>query len=79
VGYGDMAPATPLGQLIASAIMILGYGIIAVPTGIVSAEMVKSGKDEVITEVESCPYWLYDSHTTDAEFCSRCGYKLDED
>lgn len=79
VGYGDIAPATPLGQLIASAIMILGYGIIAVPTGIVSAEMVKSGKNEVITEVESCPNCLYDSHTTDAEFCSRCGYKLDED
>ncbi len=42
VGYGDIAPHTPFGQFIASIVMILGYGIIAVPTGIVSSEMVKS-------------------------------------
>jgi voltage-gated potassium channel len=78
VGYGDIAPATPLGQLIASAIMILGYGIIAVPTGIVSAQMVKSDKNEAITEVESCPNCLYDNHTSNAIYCSRCGFKLDE-
>ena len=44
VGFGDIAPQTPLGQLITTFIMILGYGIIAVPTGIVSAEYVKSGQ-----------------------------------
>jgi voltage-gated potassium channel len=79
VGYGDIAPATPLGQLIASAIMILGYGIIAIPTGIVSAQMVKTNNDIESTEVESCPNCLFDNHTLDAEYCSRCGYKLDDD
>lgn len=78
VGYGDIAPATPLGQLIASAIMILGYGIIAIPTGIVSAQMVKVDKNTKVNEVESCPNCLYDNHSVDAEYCSRCGYKLDE-
>jgi voltage-gated potassium channel len=77
VGYGDIAPQTPLGQLIASAIMILGYGIIAIPTGIVSAQMVKQDKN--VTEVESCPNCLFDSHSANADFCSKCGYKLDED
>lgn len=79
VGYGDIAPVTPLGQLIASAIMILGYGIIAIPTGIVSAQMVKTNKANLFTEVESCPNCLYDNHTLDAEYCSKCGYKLNED
>ncbi len=79
VGYGDIAPVTPLGQLIASAIMILGYGIIAIPTGIVSAQMVKNNKANLFTEVESCPNCLYDNHTLDAQYCSKCGYKLNEE
>lgn len=79
VGYGDIAPITPLGQLIASAIMILGYGIIAIPTGIVSAQMVKNNKSPLFTEVESCPNCLYDNHTLDAQYCSKCGYKLNEE
>lgn len=80
VGYGDIAPATPLGQLIASAIMILGYGIIAIPTGIVSAQMVKQpSKKDLTTEVESCPNCLYDNHTIDADYCSKCGFKLHND
>ncbi len=78
VGYGDIAPVTPLGQLIASAIMILGYGIIAIPTGIVSAQMVKTKKAALFTEVESCPNCLYDNHTLDADYCSKCGHKLNE-
>ena len=79
VGYGDIAPQTPLGQLIASAIMILGYGIIAIPTGIVSAEMAKTDKKVQPTTVKSCKHCLYDSHSEQAEFCSKCGYSLDED
>ena len=79
VGYGDISPITPLGQLIASAIMILGYGIIAIPTGIVSAQMVKTNKIELPKEVDSCPNCLFDSHAPIAEFCSKCGYKLNED
>ena len=79
VGYGDIAPQTPFGQLIASAIMILGYGIIAIPTGIVSAQMVKSDKKEEPTSVKSCNNCLHDVHNDNAEFCSNCGFKLNED
>jgi voltage-gated potassium channel len=78
VGYGDIAPQTPLGQLIASAIMILGYGIIAIPTGIVSAQMVKTDKKDLSTTVRSCKNCLYDEHAENAEFCSKCGFKLNE-
>jgi voltage-gated potassium channel len=78
VGYGDIAPETPLGQLIASAIMILGYGIIAIPTGIVSAEMAKPKNNQTTTKTESCPNCLFDNHLLDAEYCSKCGYKLNE-
>lgn len=79
VGYGDISPATPLGQLIASAIMILGYGIIAIPTGIVSAQLVKTKENDMPNEVDSCPNCLFDNHTLNADFCSKCGHKLDED
>ena len=83
VGYGDISPITPLGQFIASIIMILGYGIIAVPTGIVSAEYVsqsKSNKDKTDSGVQlnsqSCQNCLKEDHKDDAEFCYHCGNKL---
>jgi voltage-gated potassium channel len=77
VGYGDIAPVTPLGQLIASIIMILGYGIIAIPTGIVSAEYVNQGKDKHIdTNTQSCPNCSKYNHHDNAEFCYDCGNKL---
>ncbi len=74
VGYGDIAPHTPLGQLIASAIMILGYGIIAIPTGIVSSEISK--KTSVHTNTQSCQNCLAEDHIDEAEFCYHCGNKL---
>jgi voltage-gated potassium channel len=73
VGYGDIAPQTVLGQAIASLIMIIGYGIIAVPTGIVSAEMVKN---KVSTNTQSCPNCGKENHDDDAVFCKYCGSKL---
>jgi voltage-gated potassium channel len=76
VGYGDIAPHTPFGQFIASIIMILGYGIIAVPTGIVSSEMVKV--DDVNLNTQSCPNCSYEGHDDDAIFCNHCGNKLHE-
>ncbi|MCB0460753.1 MAG: ion transporter [Flavobacteriaceae bacterium] len=76
VGFGDIAPQTPLGQFIASLIMILGYGIIAVPTGIVSAEYTKAKK--VDTNTQSCPNCGAERHRNDAEHCYKCGYKLHE-
>ncbi|HHC78617.1 MAG TPA: zinc-ribbon domain-containing protein [Flavobacteriia bacterium] len=74
VGYGDIAPVTPLGQLIAAMIMIMGYGIIAIPTGIVSAEYASQKKVHVNTQ--SCPSCGAENHRDDAEFCYECGYKL---
>jgi len=78
VGYGDIAPLTPIGQMLASILMILGYGIIAVPTGIVTSEMVSS-KDP---EVEEAKYRVCDvCEKTDlpinAKYCLRCGNNLD--
>ncbi|MGJ8743169.1 ion transporter [Polaribacter sp.] len=75
VGYGDIAPHTPLGQLIASLIMILGYAIIAIPTGIVSSEMTKTIK-EVDTNTQACPTCLKDNHKKGAIFCYNCGNTL---
>jgi voltage-gated potassium channel len=75
VGYGDIAPQTSLGQAIASLIMILGYGIIAVPTGIVSSEMISMKKDERIT-TQVCPHCLKEGHDVDAIHCKYCGGKL---
>lgn len=74
VGYGDIAPQTALGQTLASFIMILGYGIIAVPTGIVSAEMVFQKQKQITTQV--CPHCLKEGHDADATHCKYCGGTL---
>lgn len=75
VGFGDIAPQTPLGQLIASVIMILGYSIIAIPTGIVSSEMTKNHTN-LDTNTQSCPNCLKDDHKEKADFCYHCGSLL---
>ena len=75
VGFGDIAPQTPLGQLISSVIMILGYSIIAIPTGIVSSEMTKT-PDEHNTSTQSCPNCLKEKHREKAVFCYNCGSLL---
>jgi voltage-gated potassium channel len=77
VGYGDIAPRTDLGQLFASILMILGYGVIAVPTGIVSAEMVNLKGREKISN-QTCPHCMKEGHDSDATFCKFCGGKLNE-
>jgi len=74
VGYGDIAPKTIFGQILASLLMIMGYGIIAVPTGIFSNELVKiSGKKQ--NEI-SCNRCELAQHDHDAVYCKRCGKKL---
>ena len=78
VGYGDIAPHTPLGQFLASIIMILGYGIIAIPTGIVSSEMTKTHKNSIDTNTKSCPNCAIGKHKDNAGFCYNCGGKLNE-
>lgn len=74
VGYGDISPQTPLGQALAAAIMILGYSIIAIPTGIVSVEFSRAFEPEVSTQ--ACPSCSAEGHVPGAEFCNRCGAKL---
>jgi voltage-gated potassium channel len=75
VGYGDIAPKTPLGQIIASTIMIMGYGIIAVPTGIYSAELIKNRQSDPLDN-QACPDCGASGHDQDANYCKYCGQKL---
>jgi voltage-gated potassium channel len=78
VGYGDISPNTPFGQLIASFLMILGYGIIAVPTGIVTSAITAQDL-KTQTHTQTCPHCLADNHMNDAEFCHKCGGKLNDE
>lgn len=73
VGYGDISPVTPLGQFMASVIMILGYAIIAVPTGIITAEIIKPTP---VKNTQVCQKCMFDKHDDDAVFCKKCGEKL---
>ncbi len=80
VGYGDISPETPLGQFLATLIMIIGYGIIAVPTGIVSAEYASSKKENKnMDEGRSCPSCSAEIYRSDAVYCRKCGYNLIEE
>jgi voltage-gated potassium channel len=74
VGYGDIAPATDLGQTLAAMVMIIGYGIIAVPTGIVTAELARESHISFSTQV--CPECSSEGHDTDAVYCKYCGARL---
>ena len=73
VGYGDISPVTALGQFLASFVMIMGYAIIAVPTGIVTAEMINPSANK---NTQVCPNCLHDKHDSDAKHCKKCGAKL---
>jgi voltage-gated potassium channel len=74
VGYGDISPKTPIGQSLAAIIMILGYSIIAVPTGIVTAEIAQQYKEKISTQC--CPQCSAEGHDHDAKYCKYCGSKL---
>jgi len=73
VGYGDLSPQTPLGKAFASLVMIMGYAIIAVPTGIVTVELTRSHR-KISTEV--CPECHSQDHDADAIFCKYCASRL---
>ena len=75
VGYGDIAPATVLGKILASVVMILGYGIIAVPTGIVTVHLAQANRKTVTTQV--CPQCATDIYDPAANYCRICGARLD--
>lgn len=74
VGYGDISPVTPLGKAIATLVMLIGYSIIAVPTGIVTSEMVASRTRNDSHNV--CPQCGREGHDREAAFCKWCGSKL---
>lgn len=70
VGYGDISPKTPLGQAFSVLIMIMGYGIIAIPTGIVTHEMVRQSR---VVSTRACPACGSDGHDETASYCKNCG------
>lgn len=74
VGYGDIAPVTTLGQVLASGIMLLGYAIIAIPTGIVTVEMAHQSKNARRQDCRRCGAT---GHTADARYCRVCGEPLE--
>jgi len=81
VGYGDITPITPIGQFLSAILMISGYAIIAVPTGIVTGELVKSNilrdtKNQIKRKL--CPSCGQENQDNQARFCSRCGNRMDE-
>ena len=75
VGFGDITPKTPLGQMVASLVMITGYSIIAVPTGIFTAELTNAMRQEGLLK-HTCPHCKKHRHEANAAFCSRCGGPL---
>jgi len=72
VGYGDISPVTPLGKFMASIIMLMGYGIIAVPTGIITNEMALALRNKR-EKHETCPQCGREGHDADARYCKYCG------
>ena len=76
VGYGDIAPQTIAGQVIASCMMIIGYAIIAVPTGMIGVEMIRKGASSGSVSTQACPACGRDGHDPDAVYCKHCGNAL---
>ena len=75
VGYGDISPHTVVGRILASMLMIVGYGIIAVPTGIVTFEFARASAAGPVRVCSACGL---QPHDRDAVFCKRCGSRLEE-
>jgi Ion transport protein. len=76
VGYGDISPQTEMGKFLASALMLVGYGIIAVPTGIITSELSNaSNKKEPLSD-QKCPICGNSKHAKGSQYCNQCGEKL---
>ena len=73
VGYGDISPQTPVGQFLAGILMLMGYGILAVPTGIVTSEIARANKQ---VSTQACPVCGQGGHDPDALHCKYCGGRL---
>ncbi|RYY70719.1 MAG: ion transporter [Chitinophagaceae bacterium] len=82
VGYGDVTPVTYFGKVLSSIIMMLGYALIAVPTGIVAAELTKQKDEDVFhhqKRVGECPSCGLDIYDPNANYCRNCGKPLPEE
>ena len=77
VGYGDIVPTTTLGKIVAAILILVGYSLIIVPTGFVSAEFIESKRRSTTTQ--SCPYCMLEGHEADAVYCRKCGKPINED
>ncbi|MEN0002946.1 MAG: ion transporter [Bacteroidota bacterium] len=78
VGYGDITPVTAVGQMLSAVVMVLGYAILAVPTGIVSAEFISQEKAAKMGNTQACRYCGQEGHDNDARYCKYCGEILNE-
>lgn len=79
VGYGDITPQTDVGQLFSAIVMILGYAIIAVPTGIVTGEMIRNANAKAeAPNTQACRFCGKEGHDSDALYCKYCGERLNE-
>jgi voltage-gated potassium channel len=76
VGFGDIAPVTAVGRMLASLVMLLGYGIIAIPTGIVTSEIVRANMAGRRVSAQACPSCAAEGHDVDAVHCKYCGHSL---
>lgn len=76
VGFGDITPQSPLGQIFSAVLMIMGYGILAVPTGIVSVELAAASREPHRVSGQSCPSCAVEGHQPDARYCRRCGQAM---
>jgi voltage-gated potassium channel len=74
VGYGDLTPQTPLGRLLSTVVMIIGYSIIAIPTGIMTSEIIQASRKPVTTR--HCPSCLTEGHEPDSRYCKDCAEEL---
>ena len=75
VGFGDIVPLTAFGQFMSSVLMIIGYAIIAVPTGIITVEMTRRQHQDKINTI-CCPFCSKEGHESNAAYCKYCGYRL---
>ena len=75
VGYGDLVPTTPVGRAVASGVMLIGYAIIAIPTGILTAEIMAATRRPITTR--TCPVCVSEGHSYDAHYCRDCGARLE--
>ncbi len=78
VGFGDITPKTEAGQFLSALLMIMGYAVIAVPTGIVSSEMIQQAKDHTQISTQHCPSCSKEGHDVDAKYCKYCGESMND-